>query len=92
MHLKEYIKHPVFTLISQAAKEIGVDAYVIGGFVRDSILGRKSKDVDIMAIGSGIELAQRVAEKSGKADAVKVFKNFGTAQLILPGIELEFVG
>lgn len=90
--MKEYIEHPVFSLISQAAKELGVDAYVIGGFVRDAILGRKSKDVDIMAIGSGIDLAQRVAEKSGKADAVKVFKNFGTAQLVLPGIELEFVG
>lgn len=90
--LNSYLEHPVFKIISQAADELGLPAYVIGGYVRDSILGRPSKDMDIMAIGSGIELAEKVAEKIGKPGAVNVFKNFGTAQLVYQGLELEFVG
>ncbi|MCB9364820.1 MAG: HD domain-containing protein [Flavobacteriales bacterium] len=90
--MKEHIQHPIFKIISQAATELNVDAYVIGGFVRDIILNRPCKDIDIVAIGSGIELAERVAKLIGKNTTVKVFKNFGTAMLIYNDYEVEFVG
>jgi putative nucleotidyltransferase with HDIG domain len=90
--LKEHIQHPIFRLITQAATELKVDAYVIGGFVRDIILNRPCKDIDIVAIGSGIKLAERVAKLIGKNTTVKVFKNFGTAMLIYQDYEIEFVG
>jgi putative nucleotidyltransferase with HDIG domain len=90
--LREHIQHPIFKIIAQAATELNVDAYVIGGFVRDIILNRPCKDIDIVAIGSGIELAERVAKLIGKNTTVKVFKNFGTAMLIYNDYEVEFVG
>tara|TARA_R110001592_G_scaffold227022_1_gene483237 strand:- start:521 stop:1930 length:1410 start_codon:yes stop_codon:yes gene_type:complete len=90
--LKEHIQHPIFKIISQAAIELNVDAYVIGGFVRDIILNRPCKDIDIVAIGSGINLAEKVAKLIGKNTTVKVFKNFGTAMLIYQDYEVEFVG
>ena len=74
--MKEHIQHPIFKIISQAAIELNVDAYVIGGFVRDIILNRPCKDIDIVAIGSGINLAEKVAKLIGKNTTVKVFKNF----------------
>ena len=89
------LEKPVFRLISERADEIGTEAWVIGGFVRDLLLGRDSKDIDIVVAGSGIALAQSVARKLGKPDAVTVFKNFGTASLLY-NVEtqwsLEFVG
>ncbi len=90
--LKKHIQHPLFDIISEAAKTVDVDAYVIGGFVRDIILERPCKDVDIVAIGSGIELANEVAKKIGKNTKVTVFKNFGTAMLNYQDYEVEFVG
>ncbi len=90
--MKEHIQHPIFKIISQAAIELNVDAYVIGGFVRDIILNRPCKDIDIVAIGSGINLAEKVAKLIGKNTTVKVFKNFGTAMLIYQDYEVEFVG
>lgn len=90
--LKEHIQHPIFKIITQAATELNVDAYVIGGFVRDIILNRPCKDIDIVAIGSGIELAERVAKLIDKNTTVKVFKNFGTAMLMYQDYEIEFVG
>ncbi len=86
------LNHPIFQRISESAAEQGVEAFVIGGFVRDIFLVRPSKDVDIVCTGSGIDLAERVAEKSGRKGKVAVFKNFGTAQLLLPELEIEFVG
>ncbi len=90
--LEKHIQHPIFNLIAKAAKEINVDAYVIGGFVRDIILNRPCKDIDVVAIGSGIELAEKVAEQIGNNTNVAVFKNFGTAMLRYEDYEIEFVG
>lgn len=78
--------------IANAAEEAGVESYVIGGFVRDKILGRAIKDIDVVCIGNGIELAEKVAQKFSPEPSVNVFKNFGTAQIKLPEIEIEFVG
>lgn len=81
-----------FRVIQEAADEAGVEAYVIGGYVRDIFLNRPSKDIDVVAVGSGIELASRVARKLGKKAVLSVFRNFGTAQVKAGAMELEFVG
>ncbi|MBI9037212.1 MAG: HD domain-containing protein [Bacteroidales bacterium] len=86
------LEFPIFKIISQVADDLGNDAYIIGGYVRDLLLNRPSKDIDIVVIGSGIELAGNVAEKIGKNTKVKVFKNFGTAMLRYKEWEIEFVG
>ena len=85
-----FLDHKIFRIVSQTAENLGVRAFVIGGYVRDCFLGRQSKDIDIVVEGSGIELAEAVgtAVKSN----VSVFKNFGTAMLKFKGIEIEFVG
>ncbi|KAB5486918.1 MULTISPECIES: CCA tRNA nucleotidyltransferase [Flagellimonas] len=89
----EAIQHPIFELIGSTADELGIDSYVIGGYVRDYFLQRNTpKDIDIVAIGSGIELAQKVASKLKGKPEVSVFKNFGTAMIKHQGMELEFVG
>ena len=85
-----YLDHPVFKLVGTTARELGVRAFVIGGYVRDSFLGRPNKDIDIVVEGSGIALAEAVAEKCRAR--VSVFRNFGTAMLRYHGIEVEFVG
>jgi putative nucleotidyltransferase with HDIG domain len=90
--MKKHIQHPLFDIISKAAQQVGVDAYVIGGFVRDIILKRPCKDIDVVAIGSGIELANEVAKIIGSNTKVTVFKNFGTAMLNYQDYEVEFVG
>lgn len=87
------IEHPIFKLIGDASDELGVDSYVIGGYVRDHFLKRNTpKDIDIVAIGSGIELAKKVAAKLKGKPEVSIFKNFGTAMIKHKGMELEFVG
>ncbi|MCR9225842.1 MAG: CCA tRNA nucleotidyltransferase [Flavobacteriaceae bacterium] len=87
------IQHPIFKLISEASDELGVDTYVIGGFVRDYFLKRGTpKDIDIVAIGSGIDLAKKVASKLEGKPEISVFKNFGTAMIKHKDLELEFVG
>lgn len=90
--MKEHIKHPIFEIIAKAAAELNIDAYVIGGFVRDIILNRPCKDIDVVAIGSGIELAEKVAKLIGKNTKVAIFRNFGTAMLRYQDYEIEFVG
>ena len=85
-----YLDAPVFKLVSDVAAETGVRAFVIGGYVRDCFLGRPNTDIDIVVEGSGIALAEAVAEKVHTN--VSVFKNFGTAMLHNKGIEVEFVG
>jgi poly(A) polymerase len=83
----------LFDKVAQAASEMSVDCYVIGGFVRDKIMGRPTKDVDIVCLGDGISLAQLAAVKFKHKPAVHYFKNFGTAQFKLDnGFEVEFVG
>ncbi|WP_432422797.1 CCA tRNA nucleotidyltransferase [Zobellia alginiliquefaciens] len=87
------LSNPIFKIVSQAADELGMDCYVIGGFVRDYLLHRGAhKDIDIVAIGSGIELAKKVASLLKGKPNVSIFKNFGTAMLRHEDIELEFVG
>ncbi|TXD84959.1 HD domain-containing protein [Subsaximicrobium wynnwilliamsii] len=93
MNYKEALKNPIFKIISQAAKDIGVDSYVIGGFVRDHILERgEHKDIDIVAIGSGIKLAKQVAKNLPNSPKVQVFKTYGTAMLVYEDMDIEFVG
>ncbi len=95
--MQEHLKHPVFEVVASEAAALGIDAYVIGGFVRDLILGRVGKDIDIVAVGHnpeikavGIVLAEAVAKKLKVR--VNVFRNFGTAQIKLDDLEVEFVG
>lgn len=82
----------VFNKIRQAAEALQVPCYVIGGFVRDKIIGRKTKDADIVCVGDGIALAHKTAVLFDPAPPVAFFKNFGTAQIKLEDFELEFVG
>ncbi len=87
-----YIDTPLLRLISRTADEMQLECYLIGGFVRDFFLCRPSKDIDVVAIGKGIDLAAAVARKLGKKAHLTVFKNFGTAQIKHGDIEIEFVG
>ena len=82
----------LFKKISEAAGNLGIDCYVVGGFVRDKLLGRPTKDMDIVCVGDGIQLAETVAAKFKPALAVTVFKNFGTAHIKSGDEEIEFVG
>ena len=82
----------LFNKIAAAASELAVDCYVIGGFVRDKIIGRPTKDIDVVCIGDGNELANEVAAKFHPAPVVNHFKNFGTAQIKIADIDIEFVG
>lgn len=92
-NFQEAVQNPIFKTLTTAADELQVECYVIGGFVRDFLLQRGTpKDIDVVAVGSGIELAQKVASKLPGKPQVSVFKNFGTAMIKHDGIELEFVG
>ncbi len=93
MYHEKALSNPIFTLISDISEEISLESYVIGGFVRDYILKRKlPKDIDIVSIGSGISLAEKVAEKLPDNPKVSIFKNFGTAMIKCDGLDIEFVG
>jgi len=93
MKLEQALQHNIFKIISKSAKELELDAYVIGGFVRDFFLERPSKkDIDIVAVGSGILLAKQVAKNLPNTPKVQVFKTYGTAMLRYEGIDIEFVG
>ena len=92
-YYQEALKHKIFNVLSDAADDINVEAYVIGGFVRDFFLKRgKAEDIDVVAVGSGIELAKKVSEKLPGKPPVKVFKTYGTAMLKIFDLEVEFVG
>ncbi|PRZ24013.1 CCA tRNA nucleotidyltransferase [Flavobacterium granuli] len=93
MNYKSALNNKIFEVISQASQELNIDSYVIGGFVRDLILKRDfKKDIDIVAVGSGIELALKVSDLLPKKPKVQVFKNYGTAMLRFEDTEIEFVG
>ncbi|SDZ73886.1 CCA tRNA nucleotidyltransferase [Bizionia paragorgiae] len=93
MNYKEALQHTIFKTISKSAAELNLDSYVIGGFVRDFLLQRgDAKDIDIVAIGSGIALAKQVAKNLPNKPKVQVFKTYGTAMLRYQDIEVEFVG
>ena len=82
----------IFTAISKAAAELGFPTYVVGGYVRDRLLARPSKDLDIVCVGSGIELAKKVGNSLHPRSRVTVYKRFGTAALKHRDLEIEFVG
>jgi putative nucleotidyltransferase with HDIG domain len=90
--VEKHLTHPIFKILADCANQLGVDAYVIGGFVRDIYLGRESKDIDVVTIGKGIELAELVHKQLGAEAHLSVFKNFGTAQVKINDLEIEFVG
>jgi len=92
MKFEEAIKNTLFKTISNCADEIGLDCYVIGGFVRDYFLKRESKDIDIVVIGSGIEMAELVSKELKNTSKVKIFKTYGTAMLKYSNYDIEFVG
>jgi poly(A) polymerase len=91
-YLKQFLQHKIFKIIKGIIADDGLPTYVIGGFVRDSIMGRPSKDIDIVVVGSGIELARKVALKTGPGTTLSVFKSFGTAMLKFEDSDIEFVG
>ncbi len=93
MNHKEAISLEIFSIISKASKQLAIESYVIGGFVRDFFLNRgNAKDIDVVAIGSGIDLALKVSQLLPNKPKVQVFKTYGTAMLRFKDIEIEFVG
>lgn len=92
MNLRQDIDNEIFHLIGDVADELGREAYVVGGYVRDIFLKRCSTDIDFVTIGSGIEMAQKVSERLGKKSHLSVFATYGTAQVKWKNLELEFVG
>ncbi len=90
--LKERLSDKIFHQISETADELGVECYVVGGYVRDIFLERPSKDIDVVVVGSGIALAEALTKRLGKRAHLSVFKNFGTAQVKFHHTEVEFVG
>ena len=93
MHNQEALKKPIFKIISDCSENLNVSSYVVGGYVRDIILsGKKSNDIDIVAIGDGIELAKAVSNALPNKPKVSVYKTYGTAMISHNNIDLEFVG
>jgi len=90
-HIQFLKPNSIFRTISYIADQMNQETYVIGGFVRDQILKRKTKDIDIVTLGSGIELAEKIT-KELSTSSVKVFKNFGTAMIMVNDLEIQFVG
>ncbi len=88
----EKIDSPVLHLVGETADQLGLECYVIGGWVRDLLLHRESTDIDVVVVGSGIRLAEAVAKRLGKGAHLSVFKTYGTAQVKRGEIDLEFVG
>ena len=89
---QQLLTDPVFRRVGNVADSMGREAYVVGGYVRDLLLGLPSKDIDFVTVGSGIDLARKVAETFGEKASLATFANFGTAQVTAPGVDLEFVG
>ena len=90
--LKQRFEGKIFKQISETADELGLECYVVGGYVRDIFLERPSKDIDVVVVGSGIAMAEALGRRLGRGAHVSVFKNFGTAQLKYRNTEVEFVG
>lgn len=86
------LTHPIFEVIARAAEALGVEAYCVGGYVRDQLLGRPCKDIDFVCVGSGIELARKAASLVPHDVHVSYFKNFGTAHFKWNDLDIEFVG
>ncbi len=90
--LAQLLDEPIFRQIGEVADGLGVECYVVGGYVRDIFLERESSDIDVVVVGSGIAVAQALQEKLGRRAHLSVFRNFGTAQVKYKNIEVEFVG
>jgi poly(A) polymerase len=90
--MKLQLNHPIFPVLSEIVTEKNLQCYVIGGYVRDLLLNRSSKDIDIVVVGSGIELAKNTAGKIGRKGKISIYRNFGTAMLRYDDYEIEFVG
>lgn len=90
--LAQILDKDIFHLIGQAADELHLDCYVVGGYVRDIFLERPSNDIDVVVVGSGIKVADALRRKLGRKAHISVFKNFGTAQVKFKDLEVEFVG
>lgn len=90
--LREHFSKPVFRMIQKTADRLGMECYVVGGYVRDLFLERPSKDIDVVVVGSGVEFASELAKDIKGPHHLSVFRNFGTAQLKFKGQEIEFVG
>ncbi len=90
--LKDKLTNPIFRTVGDCADDLGLEVYVVGGFVRDIFLGRHSADLDFVTVGSGINLAKAVADRLGKKGRMAVYANYGTAQIRHKDLELEFVG
>ncbi len=90
--MTKFFNKPIFKLISETAEFTNTPVWVIGGYVRDLLLKRKSKDIDILVLGSGLDFARTLAERIDPDISPKYFKNFGTAMIRYKGLELEFVG
>jgi len=90
--LKKCFDAPVFGEISATADALGLECYVVGGYVRDLFLQRLSNDIDLVVVGSGVQMAQALKKRLGRNAHVSVFPNFGTAQLKYKDYEIEFVG
>lgn len=91
--ITQILSHNIFNIIHACSKELHIESYVVGGYVRDYFLNRESKDIDIVTIGSGIALAKKTAEKIGISEKnIAIFKNYGTAMFHYKGIDIEFVG
>jgi poly(A) polymerase len=90
--LANLLDKDIFHHISQAADSLNMDCYVVGGYVRDLFLERPSNDIDVVVVGSGIQVADALKQRLGKRAYISVFRNFGTAQVKYKGLEVEFVG
>src|ERR1051325_4108451 len=90
--MRKHLQHPIFKIIADEAEAMNAGAFVVGGYVRDIFLKRDSKDIDIVVLGSGIDISRHVAAKLGHGVNVSYFKNFGTAMIKWHDLEIEFVG
>lgn len=90
--LAQLLDTPIFHQIGEVADHLGMECYVVGGFVRDLFLERPSKDIDCLVVGSGIQVAEELAKRLGRGAHISIFRNFGTAQVKYKGQEIEFVG
>src|SRR5205085_10183175 len=88
--MKKHLQHIIFSIIAEEAAILKSDAFVVGGYVRDIFLKRDSKDIDVVVLGSGIDLAQKIGRRLHVP--VNIFKNFGTAMIKYNDLEIEFVG
>ena len=90
--LAQMLDKNIFHKIGETADELGVECYLVGGYVRDIFHGRPTNDIDVVVVGSGIAVAEKLRKILGRRAHVSVFRNFGTAQVKFHGMEVEFVG